>query len=122
MKPNLLIAGLLLCGPCHTLSATQQSDSISVDSIAHALNEIVVKAQRPMAKMNADGFTVNVQNSYLSHSGTAFDLLGKMPLVIAQSGSLNVLGKGAPIVYVNGRRLYDLSELEQLQSDQIKKV
>lgn len=122
MKPNLLIAGLLLCGPCHTLSATQQSDSISVDSIAHALNEIVVKGQRPMAKMSADGFTVNVQNSYLSHSGTAFDLLGKMPLVIAQSGSLNVLGKGAPIVYVNGRRLYDLSELEQLQSDQIKKV
>jgi len=121
MKPNLF-AGLMLCTSLCNLYAAENADSVSTDSLAFQLNEFVVNGKRPMAKMTADGYTVNILNSYLSHTGTAFDLLGKMPMVIAQSGSLTVLGKGTPLVYINGRKVYDLKELEQLQSDQIKKV
>ena len=33
-----------------------------------------------------------------------------------------VFGKGSPIIYVNGRLLRDLSELDQLKSEDIKNV
>lgn len=33
-----------------------------------------------------------------------------------------MFGKGTPLIYINGRKLHDLSELEQLNSDEIKKV
>lgn len=39
-----------------------------------------------------------------------------------ENDAYEVFGKGSPIIYVNGRLLRDLSELDQLKSEDIKNV
>ena len=86
------------------------------------LGEVVVKGSRPLVKMKDDALVTTVEGSYLSKTGTASDVLGKIPGVISNHGSVEVLGRGAPLIYINGRQMRSQSELDQLSSDQIKDV
>ncbi|MCM1050477.1 MAG: outer membrane beta-barrel protein [Paenibacillus sp.] len=86
------------------------------------LDEITVKASRPVTRLKNDGIQVAVSGSYLANTGTAFELLGKMPFVSKTGSNLEVIGKGSPLVYINGRQVRDTSELNQLASTDIKSV
>ena len=86
------------------------------------LGEVVVKGSRPLVKMKDDALVTTVEGSYLSKTGTAGDVLGKIPGVISNHGSVEVLGRGTPLIYINGRQMRNQSELDQLSSDQIKDV
>ena len=63
-----------------------------------------------------------VENTVLSKVGSANDVLTKIPGITQKQDALEVFGKGTPLIYINGRKLHDLSELEQLNSDEIKNV
>ncbi len=89
---------------------------------SYELGEIVVKGSRPVAKLKTDGLQVEISGTYLANTGTALDVLGKMPFVAKTGSQLEVLGKGTPIVYINGRQVRDQSELDQLSSSDIKSV
>ncbi|MDR3219048.1 MAG: outer membrane beta-barrel family protein, partial [Dysgonamonadaceae bacterium] len=54
--------------------------------------------------------------------GTANDVLQRMPGITADNGKLSVFGKGAPIVYINNRKVRDSQELERLESSEISTV
>ena len=86
------------------------------------LGEVVVKGSRPLVKMKDDALVTTVEGSYLSKTGTAGDVLGKIPGVISNHGSVEVIGRGTPLIYINGRQMRNQSELDQLSSDQIKDV
>lgn len=86
------------------------------------LNEVVVKGTRPMVKLKNDGIQVDVSGTYLSHAGTALDLIGKMPLVTRFGTGIEVQGKGTPLIYINNRLVHDQSELTQLSSSEVKHV
>ncbi len=86
------------------------------------LGEVVVKGSRPLVKMKDDALVTTVEGSYLSKTGTAGDVLGKIPGVISNHGSVEVIGRGTPLIYINGRQMRNQSELDQLGSDQIKDV
>ena len=45
-----------------------------------------------------------------------------MPGITADNGKISVFGKGAPIVYINNRKVRDMSELERLESSEIATV
>lgn len=47
--------------------------------------------------------------------GTAEDVLKHIPGLQKKNDAYEVFGKGSPIIYVNGRLLRDLSELDQLE-------
>ena len=64
----------------------------------------------------------NVQNSLLSKIGTASDVLNHIPGVQGKDGAYSVFGKGTPSIYLNGRLVRDLSELERLGSENIARV
>lgn len=89
---------------------------------SYMLGEIVVTATRPMAKLKGDAVHVPIAGTYLANTGTAFELLGKMPFVLQVGEKFEVLGKGSPLIYINGRQIRDMSELDQLASSQIKNV
>lgn len=97
-------------------------DSIQFSPASYELGEVVVKGYRPVAKLKTDGFQVAISGTYLANAGTALDVLGKMPFVSKTGSQLEVLGKGTPIVYINGRQVRDQSELDQLSSSDIKSV
>lgn len=86
------------------------------------LGKAVVKGYLPKTVIKGDAFVTPVENSILAEAGSADDVLKKLPGVVSKDGSYEVIGKGTPIIYINGRLLRDSSELEQLSSKDIKSV
>lgn len=69
---------------------------------SYMLGEVVVKGSRPMAKLKGEGVQVPVSGTYLANTGTAIEVLGKMPFVTKSGSGIEVLGKGTPLIYING--------------------
>ena len=86
------------------------------------LSKAVVKGYLPKTVIKGDAFVTPVENSVLADAGSANDVLEKLPGVISKDGGYEVIGKGSPIIYINGRLIRDNSELEQLSSKEIKSV
>ena len=95
---------------------------ITLTSDQKMLNEVEIKASRPTYKMTTEGIATNVENTVLSQAGTAEDVLAKIPGLTKKGEDFEVFGKGAPLIYINGREVHDLSELDQLKSEDIKSV
>ena len=86
------------------------------------LAEVTVKGTRPTTQLKNDALVTHVQGTSLAHSGSAKDVLGKTPGVIRSNDEIEVLGKGSPIIYINGKLMRNQAELDQLTSDKIKDV
>ncbi len=86
------------------------------------LSEVVVKATRPATIMKGNALVTNVEDSSLAFAGTANDVLVRVPMVVENDGTLEVFGKGAPAIYINGRKVNDFQELSQLNSGDIRNV
>lgn len=95
---------------------------VQLVSDAQMLGEVVVKAGLPKMQLKGDAMVTTVQGSILEKAGTGEDLLDKLPGVSADDGEVRVFGAGAPEIYINGRKVRDNSELNQLSSDNIKSV
>lgn len=89
---------------------------------AQLLNEVFVKGNLPKTRIKGDAMVTNVTGSLLEKAGTALDVLSKVPGLTLKGEDLNVFGRGTPQVYINGREVRDLSELNQLTSDNIRSV
>ena len=101
-----------------------QLDSIALDSIMSIveLQEIVVKGQLPNTRLKGNAMVTKVTGSVLEKAGTAQDVLRKVPGMIKKGDGLEVIGRGTPIYYINGRRVHDTDELKRLMSDEIADV
>lgn len=86
------------------------------------LQEVVVKGTLPATRLAGNSMITNVSNSILSSVGNANDVLSKIPLVTGSNGNFTVFGRGTPSIYINGRLVKESSELEQLNSNDIKSV
>lgn len=86
------------------------------------LNEVVVKSIAPKTKLRGDVIVTKIQGSALAQSGSLHEMLGKVPGMMMQGEELEVIGKGAPVFYVNGRKLYDTEELRRIRSKEVLEV
>ena len=91
-------------------------------SDAQQLGEVVVKADLPKTRVKGDAMVTQIQNTILEKAGTGNDLLNKIPGVSAKDGTVNVFGAGIGEIYINGRKVRNSSELDQLSSENIKRV
>ncbi len=89
---------------------------------AQLLGEVVVKGYLPKTQAKGDAMVTTVSGTVLEKAGTAEHLLDKIPNVTAQNGEINVFGRGTPEIYINGRKVRNQQELDQLSSDNIKSV
>lgn len=120
-KFAMLIAGGLL----FQMTTAKAQEITSNDSIwkEQAISEVVVKAHMPAHKTVKGGTSTRIAGSVLAKTGTAKNVILHLPNVQKKiDGSFEVVGKGKPIVYVNNRKLRDLSELEYLKSNDILSV
>lgn len=99
-------------------NAQEQNDTIK----AQELNDVVVTAARDVTHVEGDGMLTTVQGTVLQNLGSAKDVLGYIPGVINNNGTIEVFGKGTPVFYINGRPMRNPLELDQLKSYQIKDV
>lgn len=75
-----------------------------------------------MQHLSKGGIVTTVKGSVLSIAGNAVDVIGQLPGVRIEDEQISVLGKGYPIIYINGRKLNDLSELNRLPSNEIESI
>lgn len=95
---------------------------IQLTSDTQQLGEVVVKADLPKMQLKGDAMITTVTGSVLEKAGTGEDLLNKIPGVSAEDEEVNVFGSGTAEIYINGRKVRDNSEIDQLSSEQIKHV
>ena len=86
------------------------------------LEGAVATAIMPKVKLTGEGLETSVKGSVLENAGTANDVLAKTPGIMKGQNGLEVIGKGAPLVYINGHKVTDAGELARLQSNEIKSV
>ena len=91
-------------------------------SDAQMLGEVVVKGNLPVTRVKGNAMVTTVAGSVLEKAGTGNDLLDKIPGLSAEDGTVNVFGSGEAEIYINGRKMRNTSELDQLSSDNIKSV
>lgn len=117
MERIILIITLLIA----VSTGIQAQDSL--DSLMNRnLDEVVVTAQRKYTKPTARGLKVSMSGNPLSKIGSATDAIMQMPLIDGSAGSISVLGKGIPVIYINGRKMMNSSELSNLKSSDLASV
>ena len=87
----------------------------------HMLKGVVVKGT-PQYKMTMGGMEIAIEGTLLAKMGSALDVLGQLPRVSVNGNSVNVFGKGAPLIYINNKKMMNAQELQQLKSEDIKSV
>lgn len=105
--------------------AVPLSGDIGTVSMAPAtlmLGEVEVKADRPVTAIRGNALVTNVDNTVLAQAGTANDVLAQVPMVLGRDGKFTVFGKGSPLIYINGRKMQNEHELQELSSEDIKNV
>ncbi len=88
----------------------------------YTLNGVVVKGERPKVQLQGNSLVMNVEGTVMERLGTAEDVLTRVPMIAKRDEGFEILGKGAPLIYLNNRKLNDLNELRNIQSDMIRNV
>ena len=96
--------------------------TIILKSDSAVLEAAVASAIMPKTTLTGEGLQTNVRGSVLENAGTANDVLGKTPGIIKGQNGLEVIGKGTPLIYINGHKVTDSTELERLQSNEIQSI
>ena len=73
-------------------------------------------------RVTASSMVTEIQGTVLGNSGSVLEMLGKVPGMISKGDGLEVLGKGSPVIYINGRKLQDMNELKQMRSEDVQNV
>lgn len=106
-----------------SLKGTQMTlPVIILSEDSELIGEAVVQAVMPKTKLTGEGLQTSVRGSVLENIGTANDVLERVPGIIKSDKGLEVIGKGAPLIYINGKKVTDSSELYRLQSHEIQSV
>ena len=86
------------------------------------LEEAMVRAVMPKTKLTGNSMITTIQGTVLSNSGTAHEILSKVPGMTQRDDELEVIGKGKPVFYLNGRKVQDKDELKSWHSSEIQNV
>ncbi len=105
-----------------TVNIEQDLSKIVMQEDSVFLKEVVVKGHRRAFEMGKEGMITNVSGTSLSKAGTLNDVLKYVPGLTATREGLQVFGKGEPIIYIDGRQVRDASELEKMNSADIKSI
>jgi len=86
------------------------------------LKGVTVKGEHPKVQLQGNSLVMNVEGTVMERMGTAEDVLSRVPTISKKGDAFEILGKGVPLIYLNNRKLTDLQELRNIQSDNIKNV
>jgi iron complex outermembrane recepter protein len=101
---------------------------IALQKSTEALEEVVIKKQKPMVQVLADKTVFNVENTINATGTSGFELLRKAPgVVIDNNDNLIVEGKSGVLIYIDGKQSFlsgsDLSNyLKTIQATDIEAI
>lgn len=103
---------------CHTTKL----GTIRMRPETMTIRGVVVNGERPKVQLQGNSLVMNVEGTVMERLGTAEDVLSRVPTISKKGEAFEILGKGVPLIYLNNRKLTDLQELRNIQSDNIKNV
>ncbi len=100
----------------------EQVGTIQMKPETMTIKGVVVTGDRPKVQLQGNSLVMNVEGTVMERMGTAEDVLSRVPTISKKGDVFEILGKGVPLIYLNNRKLTDLQELKNIQSDNIKTV
>ena len=87
------------------------------------MKEVTVTARLPAIQSKADRTIITVAGSILGNTINGMDMLLKTPGLIKDAqGNIIVVGKGAPIFYIDGKETHSMDEVKMLNPQDIKTI
>lgn len=86
------------------------------------LGDVIVKSSLPKSKLKNGAVITTVAGSILEKTGNIYNLLDRIPNVTTQNGKINIFGIGEPVIYINGKKVRDNTELDRLNPEEISTV
>lgn len=102
--------------------ACKPNMKITMQQNAQQLKAVTVKSSRPDVEYKDGAFVTQVAGTVLSELGSVTDMIGQLPFVSGDDGKWEVIGRGAPEIYLNGRRIRNTEELKRLSAKDILKA
>ena len=88
---------------------------------SNTLQEVSITARKSLFEKTLDGTRLNVENTLLSKSVNAMELLSKSPGISITSGKVNVFGRGEAMILLSGREI-PLETFKSLPPGEIKSI
>ena len=104
------------------ININENYGQIILKSADSQLDEITITAHRQLTQIKGDALVTNISGSPIAKLADVGHVLNVIPGIVSQDESIKVLGKGEPLVYINNRKISDLSEVYQLSPDNIKTI
>jgi len=105
-----------------------EHEPIRMKNNTQQLNEVAVRAQRPLIEIKPDKLILNVENSITSAGSSAMDVLQKAPGVrVDQNDNISLKGKSGVMIWIDGKQTpllgTDLANvLKSMPSSSIDKI
>ena len=106
----------------YRLCSNEHVGVVQIKPESQTIKGVVVTGERPKVQLQGNVMVMNVEGTVMERLGTAEDVLSRVPTISKKGDGYEILGKGAPLIYLNNRKLNDLNELRNIQSDNIKNV
>ena len=106
----------------YKLCTQPEVGTISIQPDTYTIKGVVVQGERPKVVLQGNSLMMNVEGTVMERLGTAEDVLSRVPTISKKGEGYEILGKGTPLIYVNNRKLTDMNELRNIQSDMIRSV
>ena len=106
----------------YRLCSQPKAGTIRMRPDNYVIQGVVVQGERPKVQLQGNSLVMNVEGTVMERLGTAEDVLSRVPTISKKGDGYEILGKGAPLIYLNNRKLTNLNELRNIQSDNIKNV
>ncbi len=99
--------------------AAKADMTILLQPEAQMLKGVKVTSKRSEVSYKNGAFVANVAGTVLAEMGSAEEVIGHLPFVTGSEGSWNVIGRGKPEIYLNGRKITNTTELSLLDAKDI---
>lgn len=120
MKAKTVIT-LLLCAVIDASPVVVYAEDPS-DTLTRELNEIVVTAAQPATRLVGMTLVSTIPGSNLATLGNALDVLAQLPMIKVEDNAVSVIGKDDIEIYIDGRPMHDIDELQMILSSNIKRI
>ncbi len=86
------------------------------------LGEVAIVGERKPFEMKRGNLVANVTGTILENEVNAMEVLRKIPGMTVRNGELSSFLYGNPVIYINGKKVRSMSEVEQLDVKNIKSI
>lgn len=117
MTRSIIFTVLFLCAAAGLRAAEEPADSL-----IHELQEIIVKANQQVTRLEGSTLVSTIAGSPLQDLGTAVDVLAQLPMLEVKDNAVSVIGRNNIEIYIDGRPMRDETELLNMLSSDLRKV